>query len=317
MLALVAGVGAAIVLAWLVVETSSYPLRSGPGSALAVVAVWAAFPASPVLQMAYSESFSMLALLGFLLLLVRGHWIGCGLLALLIGLTRPIALPLSVVVLVAVWLRWRERAERPISTREALGVGVAVAGTGLSGLMWTGLAWAGTGRRDAYPSTMTAWRGVDAINPIAPWKRTIELALELQTREVVVPAISMVLALALSLALLIPRFAPGIDPRLRVWSAAYAVYLLAVVDGGTSIVRYLVPLFPLAIVLVGAHRETLRAGGVGAPCSGWLPASSVSRLDLVVGALRAAVGLPAVTGSSAACRVSWATAVVSTPGAVA
>ena len=39
------------------------------------------------------------------------------------------------------------------------------------------------------------------------------------------------------------------------WSVAYAFYLLAVVNGTTSIFRYLVPLFPLAIVLVGAHRR--------------------------------------------------------------
>ncbi|CAN5311295.1 hypothetical protein BH09ACT12_BH09ACT12_18880 [soil metagenome] len=257
LLALAAGLGAAVLMAKLVCETSPYPAAVRTGPALAVVAVWAAFPASPVLQMAYTESFSMLLLVGFLLLLVRGQWAACGLTALLLGLTRPIALPLSIVVIVAVWLRWRQRAERPISWREQRDLGVAVLATGLSGLMWTTIAWASTGRRDAYPSTMTAWRGEAAINPIEPWKRTIDYALEFHTRETVVPAVSMVLALALSLALLVPRFASGIDVRLRVWSAAYAIYLLAVVDGGTSIVRYLVPLFPLAAVLVGAHRERL------------------------------------------------------------
>ena len=257
LLALAAGLGAAVLMAKLMSETSPYPAEVRTGPALAVVAVWAAFPASPVLQMAYTESFSMLLLVAFLLLLVRGSWAGCGLTALLLGLTRPIALPLAIVVLVAIWLRWRERAVRPISSEERLRAAVALAATGLSGLMWTAIAWAGTGQRDAYPATMTAWRGVDAIDPVEPWKRTIELALELHTRETVVPALSMVLALGLSLALLLPRFASGIDLRLRVWAAAYAVYLLAVVDGGTSIVRYLVPLFPLAIVLVGAHRHRL------------------------------------------------------------
>lgn len=254
-LALLAGLGAAVLMARLVSETSPYAAADRTGPALAVVAVWAAFPASPVLQMAYTESFSMVLLVAFLLLLVRGQWLACGATALLLGLTRPIALPLSVVVVVAVWLRWRERETRPFSTGERLAAGAALVATGASGLMWTATAWAGTGRRDAYPATMTAWRGEAAIDPIEPWRRTISWALEYQTQEFVVPAITMVLALALSLALLVPRVAPGIDPRLRVWAAAYAVYLLAVVDGGTSIVRYLVPLFPLAIVAVGAHRE--------------------------------------------------------------
>ena len=257
LLALAAGGGAAVLMARLVAETSPYPRGTRSGPALAVVAVWAALPASPVLQMAYTESFSMLLLVVLLLLLVREQWLGTGLTALLLGLTRPIALPLSIVVLVAVWLRWRERATRPVAPREGGAILLAVLATGVSGLMWSAVAWAGTGRRDAYPATMTAWRGEAAISPIEPWRRTIERALDLHTPETVVPALSMVLALGLSLALLAPGFAAGIDLRLRVWSAAYAVYLLAVVDGGTSIVRYLVPLFPLAIVLVGAHRETV------------------------------------------------------------
>jgi hypothetical protein len=44
-----------------------------------------------------------------------------------------------------------------------------------------------------------------------------------------------------------------------VWAATYALYLLAVVDGTTSIFRYLVPLFPLAVVLVGVHRRRVSA----------------------------------------------------------
>ena len=257
LLALLAGLGAALLMAALLIETSPYDVGSRNGPALAVVAVWAALPASPVLQMAYTESFSMLLLTAFLLLLVRGRWVGTGLTALLLGLTRPIALPLALVVLVAVGLRWRDRAARPIGARERAAMAVALVGTGLSGLLWTALAWAGTGRPDAYPATMTAWRGEAALNPIEPWRRTLEWALEYRSPETVVPALSMVLALALSLVLLVPRFAPGIDVRLRVWAAAYAVYLLVVVDGNTSVVRYLVPLFPLAVVLVGAHRARL------------------------------------------------------------
>ncbi|MGA8847184.1 MAG: hypothetical protein WB471_11280 [Nocardioides sp.] len=257
LLALAAGLGTALLMATLLAETSPDPADVRTGPVLAAVAVWAALPASPVLQMAYTESFSMLLLVAFLLLLVRGSWVGCGLTALLLGLTRPIALPLAIVVLVAIWLRWRDRAARPIAPVELLRAAVALTATGLSGLLWTAIAWAGTGRSDAYPATMTAWRGADAINPVEPWRRAIELALSDHTRETVVPALSMVLALGLSIALILPRFAPAIDLRLRVWAAAYAVYLLAVVDGGTSIVRYLVPLFPLAIVLVGAHRHRL------------------------------------------------------------
>lgn len=253
LLALLAGLGAAVLMARLLAETLP---SVGPGPVLGVVAVWAAFPTSPVLQMAYTESFSMLLLIAFLLLVVRRKWWPAAAVVLLLGITRPIALPLSLVVLMAVLLRWRQRESEAISSNERTAMVGAVVATGLSGLLWTALAWWGTGRRDAYPTTMTAWRGDAAINVLEPWLRTIRWAWDYHHDKVfVLPALGIVVPLLLSLAVLVPRFAPAVDVRLKVWSVAYAFYLLAVVDGGTSIFRYLVPLFPLAIVLVGAHRE--------------------------------------------------------------
>ena len=256
-LALLAGLGAAVVMARLLQDTLPSARAGSQAGALAAVAVWAALPAAPVLQMAYTESFSMLLLLTYLLLLVRRRWWGAALTALVLGLTRPIALPLSVVVLVAAWLRWRRRDVEPLSRREGAGLAAAVVATGLSGVLWTAVAWWGTGRRDAYPATMAAWRGDDRLAFLEPWTRTISWAWHYHQPQFVVPALTIVLALAVALAACVPRVAPGLDVRLKVWMAAYAVYLLAVVDGTTSIVRYLVPLFPLAVVLAGAHRERL------------------------------------------------------------
>ena len=252
LLALLAGLGAAVLMARLLAETLP---SAGPGPVIGVVAVWAASPTSPVLQMAYSESFSMLLLVAFLLLVVRRRWWGAAAVVLALGLTRPIALPLGLVVLVAVLLRWRQRESQALRPGERVAMVGAVVATGLSGLLWTALAWWGTGRRDAYPTTMTAWRGDTAINVLEPWLRTIRWAWAYHDKIFVLPALGIVVPLLLSLALLVPRLAPAVDVRLKVWSVAYAFYLLAVVDGGTSIFRYLVPLFPLAIVLVGAHRE--------------------------------------------------------------
>ena len=41
------------------------------------------------------------------------------------------------------------------------------------------------------------------------------------------------------------------------WSLAYPAYLLVVLDPFTSIFRYLIPLFPLAAVLIGAAGRPL------------------------------------------------------------
>ncbi len=221
---------------------------------LGVVAVWAALPTAPVLQMAYTESFSMLLLVGFLLLVVRRRWWAAAAVVLALGVTRPIALPLAVVVVVACAMRWRERGTRPLPVRERWAMAGTVVATGISGLLWTTVAWVGTGQRDAYPTTMTAWRGEGSIDVVEPWVELYRYALDYGDRQFVLPLLGLVVPLAMSLLLFVPRVADGVDLRLKVWAACYAIYLLAVVDGTTSIFRYLVPLFPLAIVLVGAHR---------------------------------------------------------------
>jgi hypothetical protein len=260
-LALVAGLGAAVVMARLLVETlPSAPAHPGRTEALALaaVAVWAACPVTPVLQMAYTESFSVLLLVTLLLLLVRERWWATGVCAVVLGLTRPIALPLVVVVLVALWMRWRVRRERPVAAPEVVGMVGVLGLTGLSGVLWTAVAAVGTGRRDAYPETMTAWRGEDRIAFLEPWRRTITAAFETHDRLFVLPALGIVVPVVASLLMLVPRLGGGLDLRLRVWSAAYSLYLLAVVDGHTSIFRYLVALFPLAVLMVGAHRPDPR-----------------------------------------------------------
>jgi hypothetical protein len=259
-LALLAGLGAALVMARLLVDT--LPQRPGAEAmALGAVAVWAACPVAPVLQMAYTESFSMLLLVTFLSFLVRTEvwaWWATGATALVLGLTRPIALPLVVVVVVALWMRWRVRESRPIGMPERVAMLGALGATGLSGILWTAIAAIGAGRTDAYPATMTAWRGEDSIDFLEPWRDTITFAFETHDKLFVLPALAIVLAVGGSLLLLVPRIGAGLDLRLRVWAAAYSLYLLAVVDGHTSIFRYLIPLFPLAVALVGVHRPEPR-----------------------------------------------------------
>ena len=46
-------------------------------------------------------------------------------------------------------------------------------------------------------------------------------------------------------------WAARLPVELRLWMVAYPAYLFAVLDVGTSLIRYAVPLFPLALVLVG------------------------------------------------------------------
>ena len=162
-LALLLGFAAAVVMARLVQP------RLGNVGALLVVGLYAVFPSSPVLQVAYTESLAILLLCGFLLALTREGWLIATGLAGLIGLGRPIALPPGVVPLVAPWLRWRRRGSEPVERGEGAKALASLVGCGVAGLLWPSIAWLGTGVPDAFFQTMRAWSWSGGVQLFGPW----------------------------------------------------------------------------------------------------------------------------------------------------
>jgi len=239
-LSLVCGTGAAGLMGVLLRD------RVGRRAAIAGVAVFAAFLSAPVLQLAYTESLAMLLLCGYLLAIGRERWLTATSLALAIGLTRPIAAPLAVVTLVAVWLRWRRRAEEPVRLREAAAALSALAGCGVSGLMWPAFAGWATGDPTAYTDTMATWRSGGEIVPVKPWWDMAHYLAGDTWGPIWLAVIGVLL-----LAMMLGPWARGLGPELRVWTLSYAAYLVLVLDPWTSIYRYLLPMFPLAVVAVG------------------------------------------------------------------
>ncbi|GAB7190305.1 hypothetical protein NUM3379_10110 [Kineococcus sp. NUM-3379] len=256
-LALVLGAAAAVVVHRLVLEAV---LASGAGAQAAGRGAWAAvvllsvYPASPVLQVAYTESLALLLLAVFLLLLVRRCYLAAAVPALLLGLTRPVALPLTGVVLVhlAARLVRRWRAGHPVA---ALGRGTAVralvllAASVAAGVLWPLLAWRLTGERDAYLATMGTWRSRGEVVLLRPWWEIPRWVLG----EVAGPVL-VVAALAAYAWLLLSRRSAPLGPELRAWCLCYLAYLVLVQDPFTNLVRYLLLLFPLgALVAVGGR----------------------------------------------------------------
>jgi hypothetical protein len=235
------GYAAALVIAGLLRHLVGAP------AALAAVALVGAYPAAPTLQVAYTESLALLLLAAVLWLLVRRQWWAAAAVALLTGLARPIALPLGLVALVAVVVRWRRRHEDPLATSEVVAMGGALVACGLSGLLWPAVAWWRTGRADAYTVTMSAWRQGEQITPFVP---TLEISRFL-VGDVLGPALLVGLG-ALLVAAVAGPWARGLGTELRTWCLAYPLYLAAALDPWTSIYRYLLPLFPLFVLLVGA-----------------------------------------------------------------
>ncbi|MCK0111064.1 hypothetical protein MWU75_02765 [Ornithinimicrobium sp. F0845] len=234
------GYAAAVVMGLMLRE------RVGSAAALAGVALFAAFPASPTLQVAYTESLAALLLCVVLWLLMRQKWLAAGAVALLTGLARPIALPLGLVALVAVILRWRRREAEPISGGEYAGMAAALAGCGISGLIWPAIVWAQTGVPNGYTVTMSAWRGGEQVTPFTP---TLEMVQWLfgDLRGLLLLAGFFVLLAVMMLG----PWARGLGPVLQTWTLGYPFYLAAALDPWTSIYRYLILLFPAFVVMVG------------------------------------------------------------------
>jgi hypothetical protein len=226
--------------------------RLGDRWSLATVVLWASMPAAVVLQVAYTEAAAMALLVLFLLALQRERWLWGMVVALLLGLTRPIAVPIAAVAVVALWSRWRRRTTEPLTTTEAASGLALLVGCGVSGLLWPVVAALVTGRNDAYTVTMSSWRGSRQIVPFRPWLDMSRYYFGPTWGPVWLTVLLVVIAV-----MVLGPWAARLGPQLRMWSLAYPAYLLVVLDPFTSIFRYLIPLFPLAAVLIGAAGRPL------------------------------------------------------------
>ncbi|MDQ1536370.1 MAG: hypothetical protein QOE58_763 [Actinomycetota bacterium] len=235
-LALLLGFAAAVVMGLLLRD------RVGPKVALAAVAVYAACPVSPSFQIAYTESLAILLLCAFLWAVGRERWLITAGLALLIGLSRAMALPLAIVALVAVFLRWRRRKQDPINTHEGLSALAALASCGVAGLLWPFIVSVKIGSPGAYTETMGAWSVGGSVELFRPWLLYVEVP---GNWVKVAPALVAIVAMTLG------PWATRLGTELRTWTLAYTGYLILVDAPSTSLFRHLLPLFPLTVVLVG------------------------------------------------------------------
>lgn len=235
-LALVLGFGAAVMMGLLLRD------RVGPRVALAAVAVYAACPVSPSFQIAYTESLAILLLCGFLWTISKERWLLTAVLALLIGLTRAMALPLAIVALVAVFLRWRRRRADPMTAREGWAVLAMLGSCGAAGLLWPVVVSVLAGSPMAYADTMGAWSVGGSVQLLRPWLGYVEQPWN---------AVQVALALAVIVAMTVGPWAAGLGAELRTWTLAYTGYLILVDAPSTSLFRHLLPLFPLVVVAIG------------------------------------------------------------------
>lgn len=243
------------VLAHAVQRPAGLPVQVRRWLPLVGVALLSTWASAPVLQTAYTESLALLLLAAALWALQRERYALTAVASLGLGLTRAVALPLTLAVLAHAVVRWRGW---PARRRWAAGglAGVVL----LSGLAWPALAAVVTGRLDAYTATQGAWRGRAAVVPLVPW---LDVARWLFGGWGVVLLAAVLGGLVLLVA---SRPLRRLGAELWAWTAGYLGWLLVAVEPGTSLVRFSLLAFPVVGVLaqgaLGARRPARAVGAL-------------------------------------------------------
>lgn len=271
-LALALGAVAALVVHQVVAEAvdGSRRLegRHTRGLALATVAVLGVWGAAPVLQVAYTESLALLLLATTLLCLLRRQYVTALPVVVGLGLTRAVALPVTVAVVAHGIARWRAARDDDDEFRpgERLALVVLAVTTAASGLLWPFLVGRMTGVPDAYTRTQAAWRARRAVVPVLPW---VDVARWWAPQWWV-----LLLLVVLTLGVVATTAARRLGPELQSWTGAYLAYLVLVIEPGTSTLRFLVLAFPVAAV---AAHWALRRRHPGAALTALLVVGVVSQ----------------------------------------
>jgi len=212
--------------------------------AMFAVVLFCVAPVSPIMQFGYAESLGYLLLAAALLLLVDRRYGWLFPVIALWSFTRPGALAFALTLGLHWLWRWWRRRDDPFPMRERVLAASVTAFAVLFGFGWLLVAAVGTGDLRAYTDTELAWRaayiGYGELVPFTAWFESGGwwLGQPLGTLAVVA------LILLFGLLLLTPAVRRlGVD--IRLWSASYALYLLAVFFPQSSVFRITSPLFPL------------------------------------------------------------------------
>lgn len=249
------------------------------GTALFAVVLFCTAPLSPILQVGYAESMQLFFLfLALLLFQDRRYYLMIPVIG-IAALTRPSGLAFAVMLLVHLIVRFVTRARDPFPWRERIAVIVVGLASAFLGVMWSLVAWIGTGVPSAYTDTELAWRvgyiGYQDLLPFAPWVQGSQWWLNwIHFPEgTIVGPILLVIVVALFGLLLFTPPVKRLGADLRLWLAGYAVYLLAVFFPQSSTFRLFMPFAPalgaVAIPRSRVYRAVLVVLGIAGQV-GWM-----------------------------------------------
>lgn len=226
--------------------------RIGRSAALWAVAFFASGPLAAMFQVGYAETLFLLLLFLALDATIRRRYAWLYLLIPVMAFTRPGILAFALYLGLHGVLRWVHRREDPLVGREIVHIvllGVLATATGFA---WQVIAGIVTGDPGAYLATELAWRrhwidgGVGGFVPFEGWIQASQFWFGFwgmpQTWG---PVALVLLVVAAGAALLLLPQVRALGADLRLWSAGYLLYLLAVFFPQSSTFRLLLPLSPL------------------------------------------------------------------------
>lgn len=226
--------------------------RIGSSAASWAVIFFAAGPVAAMFQVGYAESLFLLLLFLALGAVQRRAYAWLYVLIPVMAFTRPGILAFALFLGVHGIARWVRRRRDPLRPAEVVHIVVAGALATVTGFAWQVIAGLVTGDAGAYLQTELAWRrqwvpgGVEGFVPFEGWIQAAHLWFTLWGLPAWAGPVALgllIVGVAVLLLLAPPVRALGAD--LRLWSASYLLYLLAVFFPQSSTFRLLLPLSPL------------------------------------------------------------------------
>lgn len=224
----------------------------GASAALWAVVFFATGPLGAMFQVGYAETLFLLLLFLALDATTRRDYARLYLFIPIMAFTRPGILAFALFLGLHGITRWFRRREDSLSGREIAHIIALGALATAAGFAWQVIAGVVTGDPGAYLATELAWRrhwivgGVDGFVPFEGWVQASQFWFGLWG----LPSWWGPIALALSVvaagaALLYSPQVRALGSDLRLWSASYLLYLLAVFFPQSSTFRLVLPLSPL------------------------------------------------------------------------
>ena len=246
--------------------------RIGGSASLWAVVFFAAGPIAAMFQVGYAETLFLLLLFLALDATVRRRYAWLYLLIPVMAFTRPGILAFALYLGLHGVLRWFRRKDDPLSGREIAHILALGALATVAGFAWQVIAGIVTGDPGAYLATELAWRrhwvtgGVEGFVPFEGWIQASQFWFGLWgLPQSWGPVALVLLVVGAAAALLYSPQVRAVGADLRLWSASYLLYLLAVFFPQSSTFRLLLPLSPLWGA-VAVPRSRLWRVGVLATC---------------------------------------------------